>query len=146
MTALECYKLLLNDYVSPALRERHFMGSVGKYELPHENAFIQIGFQKDKWSTKDEIGFKIDISVTSKAVWAGAQKRDSWIGHEPALIGVYPVKMWRESLAMIPFIGRDKWWKVTTESDLSVIANDIIKRIDKHALPKITKELDKLHQ
>lgn len=51
MTALECYKLLLNDYVSPALRERHFMGSDSKYELPHEKAFIQVGFQKDKWTT-----------------------------------------------------------------------------------------------
>jgi hypothetical protein len=140
MTAQDNYKLLLNNYISPALRSRGFKGSGGKYQLPHAQAFVQIGFQKNKWNSEELVEFTVNISVIGKHAWQEALKREPWMGETPSSTSDYPLHMWSSRLSQIRRFGGDKWWRIDTMSDLEAIAADVIGRIDEDALPAIGKQ------
>lgn len=144
MNGQETYKKLLNNFISPALRKRGFKGTSGVYELSNPGAYVQIGFQKNKWNAQQDVSFTVNISVIDKKVWEEARKRKTWLDSKPSANTSYPVKMWMSRLGNIPLLGHDKWWKLHSDSNVEVIAIDIISRIDKHALPAINKQLSKI--
>ena len=142
LTAQEFYKLLINQCISPTLHDDGFKGSAGKYTLPHPRAFILIGFQKNKWNMKNEVSFTVNVSVIEKGKWEVALKEHPWMEQVPKPSVDYPVEMWTQRLAMIPEGASDKWWKINSESNIETIAQDILDRIRKDALPAIEKRIN----
>ncbi len=86
MSSQNIYTEFLNEYISPALRKRNFSGSAGIYQMPNDKAYILIGFQKSKWSTKQNVEFTVNVSVISKEVWDIASKQKSWTEETPSAI------------------------------------------------------------
>lgn len=146
MTGQDTYKKFINEQISPVLRSLGFSGSAGTYQMPNDKAYILIGFQKSKWSTKEVVKFTVNVSVISRKVWEDAVNRGLVSDKMPSAVVGYLVDLWSRRLSQITFLGsfRDKWWKITASTDLETTAEDILRRIKKHALPAITKQLNKL--
>ncbi len=63
ITAQEAYKRLLRDHVGPHLRREGYKGSGGNYHRESGDYLVSIQFQKSKWSSKDRVDYRINISV-----------------------------------------------------------------------------------
>ncbi len=145
LNAQDAYKLLLNIHISPALRALGFTGSSGKYQLPKDKAFVQIGFQKNKWNSQEEIEFTINVSVIPKTSWDNGLKKYPWLGKKPSANGMYPIEMWWERLGHMEPIGATvQWWKLKADTDLEALAGDIMDKVSKNALPLIHNQINKL--
>jgi len=128
------------------MRERQFRGSAGKYSLPNDKAYILISFQKNRWNTKDDLEFTINVSVIAKTEWMQAKQKYSFLGEAPTGNEHYPLDMWSRRLAMLQPGSGDKWWAVNNQDDLESVSSDIIDRIDRDALLAIEQQMALLTQ
>lgn len=120
-TAQQTYKRFLRDHLAPALREIGLKGSGNAFVLPHDTAWIQVGFQGNRYSDAHEVRFTINMAIASKAECPEIRRSATGVGVN-----------WR--VAPI-FLGHDKWWAVRPGQDLDELAADIASLIRDSALP-----------
>lgn len=62
-TAQDAYRVLIRDHVGPALRSLGYKGSGGRYRREAGDYQISITFQRSRWSVKERVEYRLNISV-----------------------------------------------------------------------------------
>lgn len=79
----DVYADLMKTVFAPALRGAGLRGSNGRFELPSDLYWAQLGFQKSVYSCADEVRFTVNISVISRAEWASQSAAKPYLGKRP---------------------------------------------------------------
>ena len=144
--AQEVYRAMLREHVAPALRAAGWKGSGSAYLLPSPGYWAQLGFQKDRYSTADQVRFTVNLSVVPRDVWACAH--DSW----PSQLSARPSAN-TDSGALIREVDRhhcwwgrigllmpehnDHWWEISSGEDAASVGRDVVDAIREHAIPAL---------
>src|SRR6266542_309783 len=79
----DVYADLMRNAFAPALREAGLRGSNGRFELPSEVYWAQLGFQKSAYSSADEVRFTVNLSVIRRDEWTLQSTAKPYLGKRP---------------------------------------------------------------
>ena len=151
------YAQLLRDLVAPALRAEGMQGSGNRYLLCDDEWWAQVGFQKSRYSRSDAIKVTVNLSLIRKSDWTENRREHSYLKDTPPageLQADWDVKRLEESFYpvkpspnefpfkrighLIPHIGSDHWWLLTSEDGLQVMT-EIVEAVRIYGLPALRK-------
>jgi hypothetical protein len=134
VTGKEAYAAMLRDVISPRLRAVGFTGSSGSYVWPSETHWIQVGFQKSRSGTVDDVKFTVNLTVMSKVDWELVRGSYSGSGARPAPTANYAEGWWDRLGKYTPRHG-DKWWKVNARTDVATLGKEVSDLVATYGLP-----------
>jgi hypothetical protein len=162
-SALEMYKVFVNQFFSPGLRALGFIGSAGRYEMPSDTCWVLLGLQKSKFSAKARVEFTINLKVVSKELWNEARAAFPELSERPTPNAVqwadldgptppgqYPADYFSHRRGVsFPFerIGAlgprhaDHWWPIETSTDLRALTTDVLENVELYGLPWLFEEV-----
>ena len=142
VTAQQTFDQMMKEEVAPALRKLGLKGSGQRFELPSNEFWLLIGFQKSQWSDSDDVRFTINLNVASRARWEEARLTRPYLGARPSPNTLYTAPAiamddyaWSRRIGDVLPGGADRWWKVTPSSDTRLIADEVVAAIRNYALP-----------
>ena len=161
-TAQGVFRRLVRETVGPVLRREGLQGSGQSYVLPDPVDWAQVGLQKSRSNTADNLSFTINLKITNKAWWDQQRRDHSYLKDTPPP-GVdncawdvrrlqesfYPIKptvnasgegRWQRIGRLIPGIKRDYWWELTVDAAEDVI-DDALQAILVHGIPWLRSQL-----
>src|SRR4051794_18022397 len=113
-SAQEAYRLMLNEQVSPRLREAGFVGSAGAYRFEHPTHWLDVRFQRSGGSSAEQVRFTVNLLVSGRHAWdtfrattPGRPERPRAGADLPATYG------WSVRIAEVMPRRDDVWWTVT---------------------------------
>jgi len=141
ITAQEVYRTLLRDFVGPALRRQGYKGSSGHYHRAVGDYQVEIGCQKSKWSTKDRVEYRLELSVEhpETAQTYDRANAEAWAQgreHEEA-----PAGAWFSSFPGNVGPRRRFWIGLRPADDLSSHANQLLSDLARYVFPEIERQL-----
>ncbi|HZG03318.1 MAG TPA: DUF4304 domain-containing protein [Streptomyces sp.] len=71
-TAHEVYDHAVRARIAPFLRGLGFRGSGARYALPSDTVWAQLGLQRSRGNSADEVAFTVNVSVIGRAEWERA--------------------------------------------------------------------------
>lgn len=133
VTAQARLRDLLRDHVAPVLREHGFVGSGQDFHRRYGDNWAAINFQRDKYSTKAELRFLVNLGTASTVV----RVEDGFAPDEPA------AEMechWRTRLtALLPGM-HDDWWSVgaaMSDADATSLGREMAGHLAGKGVPKM---------
>jgi hypothetical protein len=140
-TAQEAFRGMLRDLIAPALREMGLKGSGQHYRLDLPEYWVQIGFQKSRSSTADQIKFTVNLSVINKEEWADVRARRSWLPERPSPNEHPPIarspRSWADRIGAVIPPHQDVWWQLHVSEPVDRVADEVISAIREYALPEM---------
>ncbi|WP_091074744.1 DUF4304 domain-containing protein [Microlunatus sagamiharensis] len=122
---------------APFLRERGFRGSSGRFELPSDTHWAQLGFQKSAYSDRAELRFTINLSVISRNEWAQQLQANPHLGARPTPTISYGSWADQTRIGMLIPPPGDKWWRIIGGSNVTPVRDDVLTDLDAYAIPWI---------
>ena len=126
---------------APFLRERGFRGSAGRFELPSERYWAQLGFQKSAYSDRLELRFTINLSVIARDEWAQRREASPHLGTRPTPTTIYGSWAEQQRIGMVTPQPGDKWWHLGVGSNVIPVRDDVLADLDTYAIPWIRTRL-----
>lgn len=134
MSAQSRLRDLLRDHVAPVLRARGFAGSGQDFHRQVEGNWAAINFQRDRYSTKAQLRFTVNLGTASTVV----RVEDGFAPDEPAAeVDCH----WRTRLGELLPPKRDLWWTVgadMTDADIARLGQELASHLADVAVPKLT--------
>src|ERR1700689_1536492 len=112
--AQQMYNSMLRNDVAPMLRSHGWKGSGKDYKRSSELYRAFINFQKNRWNTKDEVEFTVNVGVLSDEALAECdaarlEARERW-GRD--IVAIPTWGQWSTRIGhLLPSQG-DKWWRI----------------------------------
>ena len=134
-TPQQVYADLMKTTFAPALRAAGLKGSSGRFEMPSDRYWVQLGFQKSAYSDSEELQFTVNLSVIDREVWADQLAGRPHLGKRPKPSTHYGA--WAEQIR----IGRltpareDLWWSLKRGEKPDAIAEQVISALLDLAVP-----------
>jgi hypothetical protein len=141
-TTQQMYDDLMRDSFAPALRAAGLKGSGGRFELPSEKYWSQLGFQKSAYSDSDALKFTVNLSVISREVWAEQVLEEPYLGKKPKPSTFYG--SWAEQIRIgrLTPSGEDLWWSLNRGDDPSQLAEQVLSTLLDLAVPWLVANSD----
>lgn len=120
---------------APALRQAGLRGSAGRFELPSDQHWALLGFQKSAYSDSSEVRFTVNLAVIDRTVWAERAAAKPHLGKRPSPGILYGD--WAEQIrigALIP-AGDDLWWRLVRGQDSEPVAAAALDALRDAAVP-----------
>lgn len=108
----QVYADLMKTTFAPALREAELRGSGGRFELPSETCWAQLGFQKSAYSDGQEVRFTVNVSVIRRDDWSAQVKSKPYLGRRPTPTARYGPWADQARIGQLTPDGEDKWWRL----------------------------------
>jgi hypothetical protein len=129
---------MLMEQIAPGLRALGFKGSGQLYTWPSDDFWALVGFQKSRTSSRDELGFTVNLSIGSKSAWAEARiGREHWIPERPTPNTRFGMPMEEQRIGMLLRARRDKWWSVLAGCDTAKLSEEVVEAIRDAVIPTI---------
>ncbi|WP_340537995.1 DUF4304 domain-containing protein [Nocardioides sp. GXZ039] len=131
------YSDLMKGVFAPALREAGLKGSGGRFELPSEKCWAQLGFQKSVHSDSSILRFTVNLSVIDRETWARRPAVTSRPGTKPSPSIYYGAGAGQEQArigALMP-AGEDFWWSLSRGHDPTSVAEEVVSALIELAVP-----------
>src|SRR4051794_41008620 len=80
----DVYAEMMKGTFAPALRAAGLRGSSGRFALPSDLNWAQLGFQKSAYNSGDEVRFTVNLSVISRGEWESQRATKTYLGKEPS--------------------------------------------------------------
>ncbi|WP_239175534.1 DUF4304 domain-containing protein [Actinoplanes cyaneus] len=133
----------MNDWLSPALRERGFAGSRGSYGLRCHRCWALLSLQKSVSGTAAEVKFTVNLAVINKNTWTKAREEWPHLPERPSSANLsYGIGAPTERLGKLTPQAADKWWLVGSGVELEAVAEEIASLIDRFGLPWLSHQMD----
>jgi len=135
------YNDLVKERLSPAFRRLGFTGSGGRYSLKSDSCWALLGLQKSAYSDAREVQFTANLLVVARAAWSAMRAERTYLPERPSPSTKYGPP------AAIQRIGRllpdpaDLWWRLTTDSDISAVAEDALNKVRDYGLPWLQQQM-----
>jgi hypothetical protein len=126
LTSQQTYADLIKTVFAPALRNVGLRGSGGRFELPSETQWVQLGFQKSAYSDRNEVRFTINLSVISRDVWDAQVAAKPYLGRMPSPNMNYGTWADQERIGKLTPDGEDKWWRIMRGADAAPARDDAL--------------------
>ena len=142
--AQEMFKSLLRDKVAPMLRAHGWKGSGPNYNRSSDPYSTSINFQKNRYNTKDEVEFTVNLAVLHDGVIGDlqmAQKmaREQW-GRDTIVVPTWGI--WRARLGdLLPM--QRYWWRLLTGRSPERTTKDVLSAFSDFALPAVNRQLER---
>ena len=131
----DAYKVLVNDYLSPAFKARGFKGSAGRYELPTVTHWSLLELQKSQFSDKTHLTFTANLFVVRRDQWQQKSKRVSIFGLEPRP-GHFRDFDYEARLGMLASPDDlDHWYGLSKDTDIEFLAETFLADLDGFGIP-----------
>ncbi|MBP2391192.1 DUF4304 domain-containing protein [Aeromicrobium fastidiosum] len=130
------YRELVNGHLSPALRQRGFKGSAGRYVLPSATTWSLLELQKSAFSDRYHVRFTANLLVVSRSTWHHS-------GTAPTIASLCPQPGAEDErasaqvrLGMLASVHDvDDWWTVDPATDVATVAASFLTALDRHGMP-----------
>jgi Domain of unknown function (DUF4304) len=135
------YAEMLKRVISPRLRALGFTGSAGSYRWPSETHWAQIGFQKSRSGTAEDVRFTCNVSVLEKREWDAMRRAYPGARGRPAPNTRYQAPHWSERIGFVAGAQKDLWWRVDRRTDIVSLGDDVVSLIERYGLPALRSRL-----
>jgi hypothetical protein len=127
------------------LRVKGWKGSGQDYKYASGLYRASINFQKNRYNTKDEVEFTVNL-----AVWNDGARDEFNTAHKLALenwgrdaIVIPTWGTWHARIGHLLPIQADKWWRLLTGRSPERTTTEILSAFSNFALPALTKQMEK---
>jgi hypothetical protein len=125
-TPQQVYDGLMKGSFASALRAVGLKGSRGRFELPSEECWSQLGFQKSSYSDSSTLKFTVNLSVISREVWAKQASANPHLGKKPAPSTLYGSWADQIRIGQLTTSGEDLWWSLNRGDDPSPLEEQVV--------------------
>jgi hypothetical protein len=129
------YAGLMKTTFAPALRAAGLRGSNGRFELPSDTYWAQLGFQKSSYSGADEVRFTVNLSVISRTEWEIQRAAKPYLGRQPTPTVQYGPWADQARIGQLTPAGADKWWRIVRGADVEPVQADALADLLTYAVP-----------
>ena len=134
-TPQQVYDQLMKESFAPALRAVGLKGSGGRFELPSEKYWAQLGFQKSAYSDSQVLQFTVNLSVISRDVWAEQRAAKPHLGTKPKPSTFYGSWAEQVRVGQLTPSGEDLWWWLNRGDDPRPVADQVVSTLVETAVP-----------
>ncbi|MFD7030334.1 DUF4304 domain-containing protein [Streptomyces sp. NPDC059917] len=137
MNATDLFHQMLRERIAPALREAGFTGTGREYRLAvaaPDHALI--GFQRSAGSTPDRCRFTVNLRAVGYQEHEDLRRLRPVLGTRLSANHVGPVG-WHARIGALLGHPHDHWWTITDEQSASVVAEDVVDLVQRHAVPAL---------
>jgi hypothetical protein len=134
-TTQQVYDELIKATFTPALRNAGLKGSGGRFELPSERYWAQLGFQKSAYSDADTLQFTVNLSVISRDAWAELAAAKPHLGKKPSPSTFYGSWAEQTRIGTLTASGEDLWWQLRRGEDPGPVAEQVLSALLDLAVP-----------
>ena len=131
----DVYAGMVKTAFAPALRAAGLRGSNGRFELPSEIYWAQLGFQKSAYSGADEVRFTVNLSVIDRAEWDRQTTARPYMGKQPKPTFHYGSWADQARIGELTPAGADKWWRIVRGADVKPVQADALTDLLTYAVP-----------
>lgn len=131
----DIYADLMKTMFAPALRAAGLRGSNGRFELPSDIYWAQLGFQKSSYSGADELRFTVNLSVISRTEWDVQKAARPSLGRQPTPTIHYGPWADQTRIGQLTPAGADKWWRIIRGADIDPVRTDAQADLLNYAVP-----------
>jgi hypothetical protein len=131
----DVYADLMKTAFAPALRAVGLRGSNGRFELPSDIYWAQLGFQKSSFSGADEVRFTVNLSVITRAEWESQKAAKPYLGRRPTPITHCGPWADQVRIGQLTPVGGDKWWRIVRGADVEPVQADALADLLTYGLP-----------
>jgi hypothetical protein len=110
----------------PALRDAGLRGSGGRFALPSDVYWAQLGFQKSAYNSGDEVRFTVNLSVIRRDESASQRAAKPHLGKEPTPNNHDGSWATQVRIGTLTPEGEDKWWRIVRGSDTGPVRDDAL--------------------
>ena len=139
----DVYANLMKTAFSPALRAAGFRGSNGRFALPSDIYWAQLGFQKSSYSGADEVQFTVNLSVIGRAEWESQRAAKPYLGRQPKPCTLYGPWADQVRIGQLTPARGDKWWRIIRGADVEPVRADTLADLLKYGVPWIKKRVSR---
>jgi hypothetical protein len=129
------YGELMKSAFGPALRDAGLRGSGGRFELPSEVYWAQLGFQKSAYSDAQEVRFTMNLSVIRRDEWSEQTAAKQYLGKRPTPTIHYGTWADQTRVGMLTASGEDKWWQILRGANSDDVRDDALHDLVTYAVP-----------
>ncbi len=134
-TPQQVYDDLMKGSFAPALRAVGLKGSGGRFQLPSDTYWSQLGFQKSSYSDSSALEFTVNLSVISREVWAErALTKPHW-GKKPAPSTFYGSWADQVRIGKLTPSAKDLWWRLNRGDGPNPLAEQVVSTLLELAVP-----------
>ena len=134
-TPQQVYDDLMKGSFAPALRAVGLKGSGGRFELPSEEYWAQLGFQKSAFSDSTALKFTVNLSVIGREVWAEQAAAKPSLGNKPKPSTFYGSWAEQVRIGRLTASGEDLWWSLNRGDDPNPIGEQVVSTLLDLAVP-----------
>jgi hypothetical protein len=134
-TGQQMYVDLMKGSFAPALRAVGFKGSGGRFELPSERYWTQLGFQRSAFSDSAALKFTVNLSVIGREIWAEKAASDPHRGTKPKPSTFYGSWAEQVRIGRLTPSGGDLWWWLRRGDDPAPIGEQVLATLLDVAVP-----------
>jgi hypothetical protein len=139
--AQDTYREMMKKQVAPGLRALGFKGSGQNYELPSDDWWAMLGFQKSAYSDSSDVRFTINLLVVSRVVWESERATRLTLPARPTATTGWGNFIWRKRIGLLIPPRNDLWWKVTARMNTDTVAAAVLCAVEDHALPAMREQM-----
>ena len=125
-TPQQVYDQLMKESFAPALRAVGLKGSGGRFELPSEKYWSQLGFQKSAYSDSAALKFTVNLSVIDRETWAEHAAAEPHLGKKPAPSILYGSWAEQARIGQLTPPGEDLWWWLNRGDAPGPVAEQVV--------------------
>ncbi len=131
----QTYAEMMKATFGPALRGEGLRGFGGRFELPSEEYWALVGFQKSAHSDGQEVRFTVNLSVIRRDVWAEHAEAQPLLGERPKPTINYGSWADQARIGALTPDGSDKWWRIVRGVDPGHVAKDAVSDLLTYGVP-----------
>jgi len=131
----DVYADLMKTTFGPALRAAGLRGSNGRFELPSDIYWAQLGFQKSSYSGADELRFTVNLSAISRTEWDIHKAARPNLGRQPTPTIHYGPWADQARIGQLTPAVADKWWRIVRGADIDPVRDDALADLLNYAVP-----------
>ena len=134
-TPQQVYAGLMKSAFAPALRAAGLRGSAGRFELPSEVYWAQLGFQKSAYSDGQEVRFTVNLSSIRRDEWEAQAAVKPYLGQKPTPNTLYGAWADQVRIGVLANHGQDKWWRIVRGGEADDVRDDALKDLLTYGVP-----------
>jgi len=129
------YAELMKSAFAPALRAEGLKGSAGRFDLPSDEYWAQLGFQKSAFSDGREVRYTINLSVIARADWETHAAAKPHLGKQPTPTLHYGSWANQIRIGSLTPSGEDKWWRIVRDAPADAVRDETLADLVGLAIP-----------
>jgi Domain of unknown function (DUF4304) len=140
-TAQETFSDLMKTLIGPGLRALGFKGSGQNYQLPSDDYWAMLGFQKSTSSDGHRVRFTLNVLVVSRRAWEGVRAESSYLPERPTANTYWDTFVWQHRIGeLLPAIG-DLWWDLEADADVAELADGVLGAVRDYVVPAMHQQM-----